>query len=162
MGAGGSTCTPGPFRPATAAGAFVTMVEFFEIAEKRDSLSASQSWVEQKQVTAGGYTMTVACKIHKDFSDQVSLTFGVALRSGEWDDYVEWPFSKTVTFTVPHLVDYYKDLKLPISLEGDNVVRKPKQGWTNSARWSERLYWDNISRSGFLRNNVLRVNVEVL
>ncbi|KAH6921662.1 hypothetical protein HPB50_003940 [Hyalomma asiaticum] len=161
MGQAGSTYPPGPFRPATWAGAFVTMVEFSEIPEKRESLSPSQSWIEEKRITVGGYTMTAACKIHKDYSDQVSVTFGIALSCGDWDDRVEWPFYKTVTLTVPHLGDYYKDLKLPIILYGDDAGQKPRRGRSNPARWTEPLYWDKVSLGNFIHNQVLRVNIEI-
>ncbi|KAH6945431.1 hypothetical protein HPB50_008442 [Hyalomma asiaticum] len=162
MGQGGSTYTPGPFRPASAAGAFMMMVVFSEIPEKHDSLSPSQMWIEQRQVTVGGYAMTAACKIHKDFSDQVSLTFGVALSSGEWDDHVEWPFSKTVTLTVPNLENYQNDIKLPIELEGDDVVQRPTKGRSNSARWSTLVYWDQNTLNEFIHNKTLHVNVELV
>ncbi|KAH7975714.1 hypothetical protein HPB52_004602 [Rhipicephalus sanguineus] len=162
MGQGGSTYTPGPYRPATAAGAFMMMVVFSEIPEKHDTLRPSQSWVEQRELVVGGYTMTAACKIHRDFSDQVSLTFGVALSGGQWDDHVEWPFSKYVTLTVPNLEDYQKDIKLPITFQADDAVQRPGKRQSNPARWSTLVYWNEVSLNGFIHNKTLHVNIELV
>lgn len=106
--------------------------------------------------------MTAACKIHKDFSDQVSLTFGVSLTSGHWDDYVEWPFSKYVTLTLPNLQDYQKDIQLPITFDVDDVKERPSRGQSNLARWSTLVYWNQVSLNEFIHNKTLHVNIEVV
>ncbi|KAH7976082.1 hypothetical protein HPB52_008623 [Rhipicephalus sanguineus] len=116
----------GPFRAAAKPGVFVTMVAFFDIYAKHESLVNDKTSLEISGSggMAGGYTFALDYWLRQS-SDDVALSFRMRLMYGEWDDYVEWPFSKKITIIITHLRDRNKDIRLPIKNSGHGYFKKP-------------------------------------
>ncbi|KAH7974185.1 hypothetical protein HPB49_011795 [Dermacentor silvarum] len=145
--------TPGPFRPASKSGAFITTLAFPDVYDKFRSLSSNQSITDTKTCTLGGYTLAVQCKLTMDKSGSSD--------HGEWDNHVVWPFEKKVTLILAHPRDYSKDISSPILLDQKSMVRKPEPGHGNPGGCSSPVKWEQIDSSGFIVNKSLYVNVEL-
>lgn len=155
--------TPGPFRPASNLGVFVTMVAFKDIFKLRDSLRDDAKMVRKRleNVCLGGYTFRFDCELSRDEEGQVGMVFNVFLVSGEWDDYVEWPFSKKVTAILTHIKDQEKDIRLPIRMTNPAVIKKPAPGKSNGfGNESKKVSWSTVELNGFIVNGTLYVNIE--
>lgn len=144
--------TPGPFPTASKLGMFITMVFFADIYQLRDSLG---------DVSLGGYRFDFDCLLIRDGDGQVQMGFNLFLVSGEWDDYLEWPFAKNITVIVTHLRDHTKDIRLPIRMTWANATRKPPPGEENPHGGGYRgLSWQQVELNGFIVGKALYVNIE--
>ncbi|KAL1444175.1 hypothetical protein MTO96_029996 [Rhipicephalus appendiculatus] len=154
--------TPGPFRPASKLGAFITMVAFTDIYGLRNSVSSDKKQVSQrlKKIILGGYTFDCRCDLTWGDDGQVKMGFHVFLVSGDWDNYVDWPFVKKVTAIVTHLRDEQKDVRLPIRTDHQLVNKKPTPGKYNHGYLSQEMSWQQVEDNGFIANNTLYVNIE--
>lgn len=126
--------TPGPFRSASNLGVFVTMAAFNDIVKLRDSLRDDEKMARKRfnNVCLGGYSFDFECELTRDGEGQVGMVFNVFLVSGEWDDYVEWPFTKKVRAILTHIKDQEKAIRLPIRVTSPNVIKKPAPGKSNA------------------------------
>ncbi|KAL1482949.1 hypothetical protein MTO96_033471 [Rhipicephalus appendiculatus] len=104
---------PGPFRAASKPGVFITMLAFFDIYAKRDLLTGDNTYETiTVRGTVGGYAVKVDLRLRKD-DDQDTIEITPRLCDGEWNHYLEWPFSKKITVIVTHLSNSEKDIRLP-------------------------------------------------
>ncbi|KAL1444434.1 hypothetical protein MTO96_045517 [Rhipicephalus appendiculatus] len=153
--------TPGPFRPASQLGAFITMVTLTDIYGLHDSLQDDKKEVfkQLENLCLGGYTFIFECWLTQG-EGQVEMFFRLFLASGEWDDHLEWPFSKNVTVIVTHLRDQKKDVRLPIPTDLHDVHKKPTPGQPNRSYPSKKISWQQVVLNGFIANKNLYVNIE--
>ncbi|KAL1470253.1 hypothetical protein MTO96_024422 [Rhipicephalus appendiculatus] len=152
----------GPFRGASKAGAFVTLVAFFDIYAKHGLLTKDNKhkWISVQSMV-GGYAVNVYCILYKDKSvDQ--LWFLVNLCDGEWSEYIEWPFSKKITLIITHLRNREKDIRLPMMtfISEHYYIKKPAPGTCNFPMHSKRVNWTDIELNGFIVNKTLYLNIE--
>ncbi|KAH7977333.1 hypothetical protein HPB49_000699 [Dermacentor silvarum] len=89
-----------------------------------------------------------------------SVRFILLLRDGEWDGYLEWPFSKKVTLIIMHLRDAERDVRMPLPMLLQKMVKKPQAGAWNWGQWTNKIKWENIELRGFVDKETLYVNVE--
>ncbi|KAL1444177.1 hypothetical protein MTO96_029998 [Rhipicephalus appendiculatus] len=158
-----TSITPGPFRPASNLGVFVTMVSFEDILKLRESLRDYETMVRRtiENVCLGSYTFRFDCELTRDDEGQVGMVFNVFLASGNWDDYVEWPFAKKVTAILTHIKDQDKDIRLPIRMTNPKVIKKPAPGKSNwFGNESIKVSWQRVELNGFIVNDTLYVNIE--
>ncbi|KAH7976078.1 hypothetical protein HPB52_008619 [Rhipicephalus sanguineus] len=154
----------GPLRSASKPGACIAACVFTQAYCAHTSVTRSK---EELRIGSGrhslsGYTFYLR-SIYSwgcEGRDGVSVGFSMYLGAGEWDDYVEWPFSKKVTVIIAHPRDATKDLRLPLFVEGLKVVKKPAPEKTNGECETEKTSWDDIERGGYITKNNLYVHVE--
>ncbi|KAL1470259.1 hypothetical protein MTO96_024428 [Rhipicephalus appendiculatus] len=153
--------TPGPYRAASKPGAFIATCAFADVCSAHDSSKKGklQIFVTTDNYTLGGYTFSLECGF--SFSEGVEeVQFAMFLEDGDWNDYVEWPFSKKVTFVIAHPRDQKKDIRLACDVEGFEYVKKPRRGESNHGIYSEKNSWKDIELQGFIVKDALYVNVE--
>ncbi|KAL1444319.1 hypothetical protein MTO96_045583 [Rhipicephalus appendiculatus] len=153
---------PGPFRAASKPGVFVTMFAFFDIYAKRDLLTndPSNQWISVRG-TVGGYAVEVDCWFWRMDTSKDVVYFRVELCDGEWNHYVEWPFSKKITVIVTHLRNSEKDIRLPmIERSEHDDFRKPAPGSCHFVLRSEEVNWKDLELNGFIVNRTLYANIE--
>ncbi|KAL1433459.1 hypothetical protein MTO96_012575 [Rhipicephalus appendiculatus] len=88
--------TPGIYRGASKPDVFVTLCRFDNIYEKYEQLRHEKT-AFVKGCVAAGYALGLKCKLAKVDEEEVEVYFSLHCGSGEWDNYVEWPFRKEVT-----------------------------------------------------------------
>ncbi|KAL1470249.1 hypothetical protein MTO96_024418 [Rhipicephalus appendiculatus] len=156
---------PGPYRPASKPGVFITTCEFSNVYAARNLLTQAKK--EHRAVSEphrlSGYTFRLDANFllsGGEGNEEVSVRFSMYLKSGDWDDYVEWPFSKKVTVIIAHPRDATKDVRLPLCVDGSEVVRKPRPTNYNCGRKTEKKSWEDIELGGYIVKNTLFVHVE--
>ncbi|KAH6922107.1 hypothetical protein HPB50_009519 [Hyalomma asiaticum] len=152
----------GPFRAASKAGVFITMLVFHDIYSEHGKLN-ERNTLEFSRVEGmlGGYTFSLDCWLWRREHGNVDVSFDLSLRGGRWDDYVEWPFSKKVTVIVPHPKDREKDIRLHMHENGDDdPFEKPATGSYNPYISTAWISWKEIELNGFVFNGTLCVNLE--
>ncbi|KAH8021057.1 hypothetical protein HPB51_012341 [Rhipicephalus microplus] len=151
---------PGPYRAASKAGAFVTMLAFYDIYTKHGVLSRDPQYESiVVRGTVGGYAIKVHCTLKRD-SGEDFVGFWLGLCDGEWNHYFEWPFSKKVTLIVTHVSNREKDIRLPVTPCGHLMTKKPAHGDCNIGMGSKYVNWKHIERNGFIVNKTLYMNYE--
>ncbi|XP_075728877.1 uncharacterized protein LOC142771286 [Rhipicephalus microplus] len=151
----------GPYRAASKAGVLITTCKFAKIYKGLDSLNEKKKELTKSTDTylLGGYTFELNCRFTKK-ENGVYLAFILFLRDGEWDSYVEWPFNKKVTFIVMHPRNESKDIRLPVTMDGHDLVKKPSAGASNWGRYTGEKNWKDIEMEGYVDRGALFVNVE--
>ncbi|KAL1466551.1 hypothetical protein MTO96_042655 [Rhipicephalus appendiculatus] len=152
----------GPFRAASKPGVFITMVAFFDIYAKHESLVNKKTGLEISGAggMSGGYSFALDSWLWRQNGGNISLTFRMRLMYGEWDDYVEWPLTKKITIVITHLRDRKKDIRLPIQDSGHDYFKKPAPRDWNKIMRTKDVNWLFIEHNGFIFNKTLYVNVE--
>ncbi|KAH7981476.1 hypothetical protein HPB49_024468 [Dermacentor silvarum] len=155
------TVIPGPYRAASRPGVLITTCKFPDIYVVHESLKKGEKEVRisSDTYTLGGYTFRLDCQFSKERYG-TSVRFILLLRDGEWDGYLEWPFSKKVTLIVMHLRDAERDVRLPLPMLLQKMVKKPQAGAWNWGQWTNTIKWENIELRGFVDKETLYVNVE--
>uniref|UniRef100_A0A6M2D013 Putative tumor necrosis factor receptor ovary overexpressed n=1 Tax=Rhipicephalus microplus TaxID=6941 RepID=A0A6M2D013_RHIMP len=156
---------PGPFRTASKPGVFITSCKFSNVCATRDTLNGSnkECIVSSEICTLAGYTFRVYCIFlltGKAENEEVNVSFRLHLKSGDWDEHVEWPFTKKVTFILAHPTDATKDIRLTSVMDGYKLTRKPRLNEWNWRRKTENTSWKDIELQGFVVKDALYVNVE--
>ncbi|KAH6922108.1 hypothetical protein HPB50_009520 [Hyalomma asiaticum] len=157
--------TPGPFRAASKPGLFITACKFTNVYAARDSLTRDnkEHTLISDPYTLSGYTFKLQCKISlsegKERAD-VRARFTLFLRSGEWDDFLEWPFSKKVALIISHPTDQTKDVRMVSRLEDRDMLKKPGPRALNLGYLTDETSWNNVELQGFIVRGALYVNVE--
>uniref|UniRef100_A0A6M2D418 Putative tumor necrosis factor receptor ovary overexpressed n=1 Tax=Rhipicephalus microplus TaxID=6941 RepID=A0A6M2D418_RHIMP len=156
---------PGPLRAASKPGTCFTTCKFEGVYAARDSLTQSKKEHELAGGvrTLSGYTFGTYCAIYMSKeagSEQVAVTFAICLQPGEWDEYVEWPCSKKVTFVVTHPMDERNNIRLTSRIVGYKGAKKPRPGQLNDGCWEESIYWNEIEFRGCIVKDTLFVKVE--
>ncbi|KAH7934646.1 hypothetical protein HPB51_028985 [Rhipicephalus microplus] len=151
----------GPFRAASKPGVFITMVAFFDIYGKHESVVNKKTSLEISGANgmSGGYMFALDSWLRRQDGD-VALSFRMRLAYGQWDDYVEWPFSRRITIIITHLRDQAKDIRLPIRNSGHDYFKKPAPREWNKIMNTGDISWRTIEHNGFIFNKTLYVNVE--
>ncbi|XP_070377053.1 uncharacterized protein [Dermacentor albipictus] len=157
--------TPGPFRAASKRGVFNRMCKFTNVYAARDLLSQDKKEhdIYTESYTLGGYTFYLECMFSFSGSadnKDVNVKFILFLANGDWDDYVQWPFSKKVSLVIAHPTDATKDIGLTIHMEEHDVVKKPRPDSLNSGNSTEETKWNEIELQGYIVRNALYINVE--
>ncbi|KAH7984051.1 hypothetical protein HPB52_016542 [Rhipicephalus sanguineus] len=152
----------GPFRAASAAGVLITTCKFADVYASHESLNEhkKERRISSDTYTLGGYTFRLDCEFSKGESETYYVRFILFLRDGEWDSYVEWPFSKKVTLIVMHPRDAANDIRLPLAMNECRVVKRPRSGSWNWGRWTDKINWESVELRGFVDRGILYVNVE--
>ncbi|KAH7976385.1 hypothetical protein HPB52_012904 [Rhipicephalus sanguineus] len=151
----------GPLRAAPKAGVLITTCKFADISAGVDSLNEEVTELRKSAdtYTLGGYTFKLECEFSNGEGD-ISVNFGISLRDGEWDSYVDWPFEKQVTLLIMHPRDPAKDIPLPVSMVDDDAVKKPNVDTCNCVTWTDWNSWEDIELQGYVDRGALYVNVE--
>lgn len=155
---------PGTYRSASKLGVFITTCAFNSVYAARNLLTQAKK--EHKVVSEphilSGYTFCLDANflLSGEGNDGVSVSFSMYLKSGDWDDYVEWPFSKKVTVIIAHPRDVTKDVRLPLRVHDSDVVRKPPPNSYNSGYTTGKKSWEDIELGGYIVKNTLYVHVE--
>ncbi|XP_037528995.1 uncharacterized protein LOC119406327 [Rhipicephalus sanguineus] len=151
----------GPYRAASRAGVLITTCKFANVCAALDSLNEKKTQIVKPTATysLGGYTFCLACKFSKNGSE-INADFALFLRDGEWDSYVEWPFKKKVTLIMMHPKDAAKDVRLPVTMEEHDMVKKPYVGSWNTSCFADSKNWKDIELHGYVDRGALYVNVE--
>ncbi|XP_070396449.1 uncharacterized protein [Dermacentor albipictus] len=159
--ASSATVIPGPFRAASRPGVLITTCKFSDVYVGLESLGegAKELRMSSDTYTLGGYTFRLDCEFSKD-DRGTSVRLILFLRDGEWDGYVEWPFSKKVTLIIMHPRDAERDVRLPLAMDEYRMVKRPQAGAWNWGRWTDRVNWENVELRGFVDKETLYVNVE--
>ncbi|KAL1433796.1 hypothetical protein MTO96_012325 [Rhipicephalus appendiculatus] len=126
-----------------------------------DSLNKEKTKLSHSTDTylLGGYTFGLECEFTKN-ENQIDVAFALFLRDGEWDSYVEWPFKKAITLIVMHPKDASEDVRLPLKIDNQSVVKKPRGGAWNWGNSTITMNWNYIELHGYVDRNALYVNVE--
>ncbi|KAH7976081.1 hypothetical protein HPB52_008622 [Rhipicephalus sanguineus] len=155
---------PGPFRAASKPGLFITICKFTNMCAACDSLNGNnkERTVPGENCALAGYTFSVDCKfsLSGNAENEEVNVFILFLKFGDWDDHVEWPFTKKVAIIIAHPTDESKDIRLTLEMEDYKVTRKPS---SNRRDWGHRTKmqsWKDIELQGFLVKDALYVNVE--
>ncbi|KAL3175801.1 hypothetical protein MRX96_000987 [Rhipicephalus microplus] len=156
---------PGPFRAASKPGLFITSCKFSNVDATRDALNGSnKKCVVSSQIcTLAGYTFKVHCiflLIGNAENEEVNVSFRLHLKGGDWDEHIEWPFTKKVTLILAHPTDETKDIRLTSVMDGQKLTRKPRLNEWNWGRETEDTSWKDIELKGFVVKDALYVNVE--
>ncbi|KAL1470250.1 hypothetical protein MTO96_024419 [Rhipicephalus appendiculatus] len=156
---------PGPFRAASKPGLFITTCKFTNVCAACDSLNGSnkERTLLGETCTLAGYTFRVDCKFSLSGNaenQEVNVSFTLYLKAGDWDEHVEWPFSKKVSLIIAHPTYESKDVRLTSVMDGYKVAKKPNSNQTNWGRPTEKTSWKDIELQGFLVKGALYVNVE--
>ncbi|KAL1466793.1 hypothetical protein MTO96_026425 [Rhipicephalus appendiculatus] len=95
---------PGPLRAASGPGVLITTCEFTDVYafDESPNEDIKERRISSATYTLGGYTFRLDCEFSRDEREACYVRFILFLRDGEWDSYVEWPFSKNVTLIVMH------------------------------------------------------------
>lgn len=156
-----ATVIQGPYRAASRAGVLITTCKFGNVYARLDSLDEKKKQLRKSTDTysLGGYTFKLDCEFSKD-ENEVNVRFILFLRSGEWDSYVEWPFKKKVTLVIMHPRNAAKDVRLPVTMDDHNMVKKPQADAWNWGRWTDPMKWKDLELQGYVEKEALYVNVE--
>ncbi|XP_072140631.1 uncharacterized protein [Dermacentor andersoni] len=157
--------TPGPFRAASKPGVFIATCKFSNVFAARDTLTQTRKehTVSSNVCTLSGYTFRLDCQFllsGGEGSEEVNVKFVMLLQDGEWNDYLEWPFSKKVTLIIAHPRDETKDVRLTAGVEGFKTVKKPRPGVSNCGCSTETKSWKDIEFQGYVIKGALYINVE--
>ncbi|KAH8019091.1 hypothetical protein HPB51_016729 [Rhipicephalus microplus] len=153
----------GPFCAASAAGVLITTCKFSDVDAAYDSLNRDNKTrrIASDTYMLGGYTFRLDCEFSKKRPTAGYVRFIFHLRDGEWDSYVEWPFSKKVTLIVMHLRDAAKSIRLPLNPKSKcNMVQRPRSDSWNWGQWTTAIKWETIKLQGFVDKGALYLNVE--
>ncbi|KAH6921531.1 hypothetical protein HPB50_002111 [Hyalomma asiaticum] len=153
----------GPFRPASKAGVYVTTCEFKDVYNTRDlCMHKNKNYMMTGDHRLGGYTFRLRLRFLPSVGDSsaLSVDFSMYLMAGEWDDFVEWPFSKKVAVIIVHPRDATKDIMLTVRFDDPLVVMKPRPGGTNMEYTTQKKSWSDIELCGYVIKDTLYVNVE--
>ncbi|KAL1486909.1 hypothetical protein MTO96_046760 [Rhipicephalus appendiculatus] len=152
----------GPYRAAARGGVVITTCKFTDICTKFDSLNDDKKElaISTDTYTLGGYTFMLQCKFTKD-GNVTNVAFALFLRNGEWDSYLDWPFGKKVTLIIMSPANPAKDIRLPVNMDGYNLVKQPSADSWNNGRFTATANWQDIELQGYVDRGALYVNVEL-
>lgn len=152
------TVISGPYRAASRPDVLVTTCKFSGVCAALESLNREKR-MSSDTYMLGGYTFRLDCEFLKN-ENKTSVRFILFLRDGEWDSFLQWPFSKKVTLIVMHPRDGEKDIRLPLPMKGDMVVKRPGGSCWNYGQWTDRVNWETIETQRFVYKGSLYINVE--
>ncbi|KAH6944906.1 hypothetical protein HPB50_006149 [Hyalomma asiaticum] len=152
------TVISGPYRAASRPGVLITTCKFSGVCAVVESLNREKR-MSSDTYMLGGYTFRLDCEFLKN-ENKTSVRFILFLCDGEWDSCLEWPFSKKVTLIVMHPTDAEKDIRLPLLMKGDMVVKRPGGSSWNYGQWSDKVNWETIEMQRFVYKGSLYINVE--
>ncbi|KAH7981058.1 hypothetical protein HPB49_021214 [Dermacentor silvarum] len=138
----------GQYYTASGRGSAITFCKL------REQSSPSMYRVEGKLCTLQGYTFYVTCYVDSCYK------FELTLRSGPWDDYVDWPFAKRVTLIIPHLRVAGKDIRL--LGQASYGVQKPGRGARNTGIPFAIVPKAQINEDNYIIGGKLYLHVEFM
>ncbi|KAH7974890.1 hypothetical protein HPB49_020924 [Dermacentor silvarum] len=158
-----TSLTPGPFRAASKPGVFVATLKFTNVYAAHESLKENKKKKKHSLLSdlcmLGGYAFKLQCKFLLSEGGGVNVRFTVYLH-GEWNDCLEWPFSKKVTLIIAHPTDETKYVKIKSRMTTCAVVKKPRPDFANPGTMTERKNWKDFELEGFVVKGARYVNVE--
>lgn len=88
------------------------------------------------------------------------------LMQGEHDDVIEWPFSKTIIFTIIHQDDKCKWYKRQMGSYSDNgrdvkEMQKPISNYNEGYGYDQFIPILKLQNDGFVKNNTLYIKCEI-
>ncbi|KAH6945050.1 hypothetical protein HPB50_006971 [Hyalomma asiaticum] len=150
-----------PHRAASRPNAFASLCTFYKIGNLLRSLGKNREVATvHPRFVLGGYCFTMECVL-QTHNREATVHFTVALRSGPWDDRLFWPFTRTVTVILSHPTDSKKDIKLPVSLSGYRMSKKPAPRSLNDPDSTGHLLWADVERIGIVDDGTIYANVEL-
>ena len=93
------------------------------------------------------------------------MSIFLELMPGEYDDAIQWPFDKSITFGVIHQDDKDKSYKIQLILQNDekglkNMKKPVFDGWSNYG-YPEFLSLEKLRNKGFVKEDTLYVFCEI-
>ncbi|XP_037529117.2 uncharacterized protein LOC119406443 [Rhipicephalus sanguineus] len=110
-----------------------------------------------------GYTFTLACKFERSRGKLSSVSFLFALRSGERDDFVEWPFARRVKLSMLHPKKQGKDVPVELKIcqeKHAQSLRRPQPDDPQNGILSEKITWKYVEKKELVGDDCLLVAVE--
>ncbi|KAK8765957.1 hypothetical protein V5799_007272 [Amblyomma americanum] len=158
-----SVITVGPYRTFSKPGVFMTTWKFDEIYAGYSAVTKGKKEhvLSTDSGSLAGYEFKLDCKIQTQENEDVLLNFVLSLGDGELDNFLEWPFAKKVTVIVWHPRDERKDIRIPLSMEDPQMVKKPAPDSWNDSVSTVAVTWEDIEFHGFVVNDAVYVNVEL-
>ncbi|XP_037528954.1 TNF receptor-associated factor 6 [Rhipicephalus sanguineus] len=155
------TVIQGAHRAAPRGGVLITTCKFAGIYSDIGSLKekGKELRISTDTYTLGGYTFKLECRFTKD-GNIVNVAFALFLRDGEWDSYVDWPFSKKVTLVIMRPRNPAKDIRLHTNMKEHDIVKQPDPDSWNCSRFTDKINWKDIELQGYVDRGALYVNVE--
>ena len=87
------------------------------------------------------------------------------LMPGEYDDAIQWPFDKSITFSVIHQDDKDKSYKKQLILQNNDkalqTMKKPVTDGGSNREYSEFLSLQKLHDEGFVKEDTLYVFCEI-
>ena len=88
------------------------------------------------------------------------------LMQGEHDDVIEWPFSKTVIFTIIHQENRCKWYKRQMGSFSDNgrevkEMQKPTSNYNEGYGFDQFIPIFKLQNDGYVKNDTLYINCEI-
>lgn len=122
----------GPYRAPSKAAVMITC-RFADIYAGIDTLNEKNKELTKSTdaYCLGGYTFKLQCEFSKD-ENAIMVRFLLFLQEGVWNSYVKWPFRKRVTLTIIHPRNATKDVRLPVRMDGHDVMKKPN---ASASKW---------------------------
>ncbi|KAK8777561.1 hypothetical protein V5799_029095 [Amblyomma americanum] len=157
------TYTPGPYRAASKLGAFIEFYPFVDAYGAYNSLTGDKKEHLQSHGThiSAGYAFELQFQCRKQEDGEVLVSFTLTLHESIWDALLEWPFAKKVTIILTHPEDLEKDIRMLVSANSEDMVRRPVHGAANRGFQTETVNWRDLELQGFILNNYIYVNVEL-
>ena len=95
-----------------------------------------------------------------------SMSVFLELMQGEYDDVIEWPFSKTIIFTIIHQDSRSKWYKKQMGSYSDNgrevkEMQKPISKYNGPYGFYQFIPIFTLQNGGFTKNNTLYINCEI-
>nr|XP_050023948.1 uncharacterized protein LOC126518142 [Dermacentor andersoni] len=160
-----SYLAPGPPRTASKQCVFTSWCRFDNIYEKYEELRYKYAAsTVTKGCAAGAYPFSLKCTLTKEEENGgVEVYFSLYLRSGEWDNCVDWPSSKDVTVILTHPSNKEKDMRFRVWIFKRDRFEKPAPLGANCNEGPPMIdgeSWERIEFEGFIHKNALNIIVE--
>ncbi|KAL1417244.1 hypothetical protein MTO96_027063 [Rhipicephalus appendiculatus] len=107
-----------------------------------------------------GYTFTLTCKFERCRGKLSSVSFLFTLCPGETDDFVEWPFARTVRLRILHPKKQVKDVPVELKICPEKHARslkRPQPDEPQKGILSEMITWKDVEKKELVSDDCLSV-----
>ncbi|XP_077497643.1 uncharacterized protein LOC144108239 [Amblyomma americanum] len=157
------TYSPQLFRAASKLGAFIESYLFVDAYGAYNSLTGDKKEHVQSHGThiSAGYAIELQSQCRRQEGGDVLVSFTLILHDCVWDAMLEWPFSKKPTVILRHPIHPETDIRMPVSANSNDMVRRPVPGIGNRGFQTEPVNWRDLDLQGFIHNNYIYVIVKL-